>query len=117
MPAQGRARFEKKFRLRVAAEFSQVFGYRRAVRGERFRLSYKPNSLGTARLGFVVARKHVRRAVWRNRIRRVAREVFRLERENLPHLDLVLRVTSSLRDPERTELRTEIAQLLARLPK
>lgn len=94
-----------------------MFGFRRAVRATHFRLSYKPNTCGTARLGFVVARKYVRRAVWRNRIRRVAREIFRVERENLPHVDLVLRVTCILRDPQRSELRQEFAQLLAGLPK
>lgn len=39
----------------------------------------RPNELDYPRLGLVIAKKHVRRANQRNRIKRVTRESFRLQ--------------------------------------
>lgn len=43
-----------------------------------------------ARLGIAVGKKHVRRANRRNRLKRTVRESFRLNRERLAGLDLVV---------------------------
>mgnify|MGYP000527038421 CR=1 FL=1 len=42
------------------------------------------------RLGIIVAKKHVKHAVQRNRIKRLLRESFRCKRNSLPNLDLVI---------------------------
>lgn len=44
----------------------------------------------TARLGLAISKKQVRRAVDRNRLKRLARDVFRLHRGELDGLDLVV---------------------------
>ena len=49
----------------------------------------RPNSGSSARLGFVVGKKAVKRAVQRNWIKRLLRDRFRLARENLPAIDMV----------------------------
>ena len=41
-------------------------------------------------MGFAIAKKKVALATGRNRIRRVARESFRLNRDDLPAVDLVV---------------------------
>ncbi len=46
----------------------------------------------TARLGLVVGKKLLKRAVDRNRLKRVVRENFRLRRPELPPCDLVVRL-------------------------
>ena len=51
------------------------------------------NDLGMTRLGLIVAKKVLRRAVDRNRAKRVIRESFR--RQSLPALDVVVRLTES----------------------
>lgn len=43
-----------------------------------------------ARLGLVVAKKKVRRAHERNRLKRLCRESFRLQQQHLPPLDIVI---------------------------
>ena len=43
-----------------------------------------------ARLGLVIAKKHVRRAHERNRIKRFARETFRLNQHKLPKIDAIV---------------------------
>ena len=50
------------------------------------------NHLGFARLGIVVGKRVMSRAVDRNRAKRLIREVFRHEAQNLGSLDIVIRV-------------------------
>ncbi len=50
----------------------------------------RPAHSGSARLGFILAKKNIRTAVARNRIKRCAREVFRLHYADWPPLDIIL---------------------------
>ena len=50
----------------------------------------KPSELANSRLGLVVAKKKVRRAHERNRVKRLARESFRLHQQQLNDLDIVI---------------------------
>lgn len=77
----------------------------------------------SARLGLVIGKKQLRRAVGRNLVKRLAREAFRLQRDTLPPVDLILRLGVSLDKgfspanprPNRRELAAEIHGLLQRL--
>ena len=64
-------------------------GARRSLGGYTFYLARR--DAGSARLGMLVSRKHSALAVERNRIKRCIREAFRLEREALGALDLLVR--------------------------
>lgn len=48
------------------------------------------NALGFSRLGLAIPRKHLRRAVQRNRLKRLIRESFRLHQLELAQLDLIV---------------------------
>lgn len=50
----------------------------------------RPNTLDHPRLGLTVAKKHLKKAHDRNRIKRVCRESFRLTQRNLPNYDFVI---------------------------
>ncbi len=50
----------------------------------------RQNSLGHPRIGLTVAKKHVKRAHERNRIKRLTRESFRLRQHELPAMDFVI---------------------------
>jgi len=76
---------------------------------------YKPNSLGHPRLGIVVSKKTVRRAVARNYMRRVLREWFRLNREKLGGLDVVVRAQKAFVRAEFHQVQEELLQFLNRL--
>jgi ribonuclease P protein component len=58
-------------------DFSSVFRLRPVHRTEHFVLYLRPNPTGQARLGVVVAKRFAPRAVTRNLIKRLAREIFR----------------------------------------
>jgi len=86
--------FARRYRLTKTDEFSSVFGFRKAIRGKLLMLHYqpRPDGLNDARLGVVVGKKLLKKAVDRNRIKRIVREQFRLERPSLPACDLIIRL-------------------------
>ena len=79
-------------RLRNRRDFDRVFRHPsvRLTRGP-LRLVARPNALGVARLGIVVAKRMIKHAVGRNRAKRVIRESFRLS-SGLPGMDIIVRV-------------------------
>ena len=87
------------------------------MKGRFYTLYYRPNELDTARLGITVTKKLVRRANGRNLVKRIAREVFRRQRENLPSCDLIIRLHASVGTARRAELNMDVRQLLGRLSK
>ena len=67
-----------------------------------------------SRIGFVVGKKHARRAVARNRIRRLARERFR--RTEFPQpVDIILMARPGAGDCDRAEISSALAWLFDRL--
>lgn len=68
-----------------------------------------------ARLGLVVAKKHLKRAVDRNRFKRVARDSFRLNQHALEGLDCVVLARSGVRniDLANNELRDSLTDAWA----
>lgn len=77
------AGFPKLFRLTRRSEFDAVFDAQTSAKDAVLAVHARPNGLGRPRLGIIVG-KRVRRAVDRNRIKRLIREAFRLRREELP---------------------------------
>jgi ribonuclease P protein component len=86
--------FARCYRLTKTDEFSSVFGFRRAIRGKLLMLHYqpRPEGMNDARLGVVVGKKLLKRAVDRNRLKRIIREQFRRVRVDLPAVDLIVRL-------------------------
>lgn len=109
--------FGSSLRLHKTDEYSSVFAFRRVLRGRWFNLHYCPNTLGHARIGLVVAKKLARRAVQRNLVKRIGRDVFRHAQAGLPAHDLVLRLSAKLDNVTRRMMREDMNSLLGRLPK
>lgn len=107
-------RFPKDCRLRTAADYARVFAARRTLRSAFLTLHWAPNACGGSRFGIVVGKRQLRRAVQRNRFKRIAREAFRLRRHALPALDLVLRLAKTVPAVDRRALRAEIDALFER---
>lgn len=84
------ATFPRSARLLRGAEFQTVFAARQRVSGRFFLINWSPSTTEAARLGLAVSRKVDRRAVVRNRLKRVLRDYFRNHRDALPALDLVV---------------------------
>jgi ribonuclease P protein component len=55
-----------------------------------FIVLYRSNECGVARLGLAISKKCARRAVDRNRLKRIARESFRIHHHSIPGVDIVI---------------------------
>ena len=72
---------KKKFRLKTNSSFKATYSQRRIVSDEFFVLyggKNKENAENATKIGFVVSKKIHKRAVKRNRIKRLIREALRL---------------------------------------
>lgn len=92
------AGFTRKSRLLAKADFDQVFSRSRRSADRFFTVLYRENRLGYPRLGLAIAKKRVRLAVDRNRLKRLIRESFRDIAPTLPGIDIVIMA----RDPAVT---------------
>jgi ribonuclease P protein component len=99
-------------------DFSSVFRLRPVQRTAHFVLYARSNELDRARLGIVAAKRFAPRAVTRNTIKRLTRELFR--QSDLPAIDCIVRLSQPVNSKAgpatsaklKTELRRELAQLL-----
>ncbi len=101
------AGFSRLKRLTKAAEFGRVFAKPTRSSDRYFTVLSRPNKGNTARLGLTVSRRVVRHAVARNRLKRLAREVFRGQ-QNLPLLDFVILVNKAAPAAENLVLRDSL---------
>ena len=82
--------FGSLFRLSNPADFDRVFGESQRSVDDFFTVLYRSNGLAYSRLGLAIAKKRVRRAVARNRLKRIIRESFRGIKRQLKGLDIVI---------------------------
>ena len=80
-----------------------------------FQSQYRLTDSAEARLGMAVSRRVSKRAVVRNRIRRVIRESFRLHRASLPTCDVLLIAHTTAAEQDSRELRADLEGLWLRL--
>lgn len=107
--------FPPSARLRVSAEFQAVFKAGRRLSSPQLRLfAHVRAEAKVPRLGVAVSKKVDKRAVGRNRIKRLARETFRRERHQLPPGDYVLIAQPGASALSSDELRAQWLLLLER---
>lgn len=108
--------FPPALRLLRPAEFQAVFDSTSFKVGEAsFLLLVRCNDLGHARLGLVIAKKKVRRAVDRNRLKRQIRDSFRLQQNLLPAVDVVFLARQDLMALDSAAFRAALEQGWKRL--
>ncbi len=108
--------FGRSSRLLKAASFQEVFdrNSQRASSRELLCLG-RPNESGIHRLGLVIAKKHVRLAVQRNRVKRIIRDSFRTHRHLFPPMDIVILARPGLAALSRQALHQELLLLWQKL--
>ncbi len=84
------SRFPRETRLLNGAQFRRVFEQAERFADRFFPVLGRPNALHTTRLGLASSKKVDKRAVGRNRIKRLVRESFRQHRHQLSAVDLVV---------------------------
>ena len=109
--------FPRSSRLLNAGDYRTVFnGAQLKVSDRNLLILATPNQLPYPRVGLVIAKKNVRLAVQRNRVKRIIRESFRLQ-YSLPNLDIVVLARKGMGDLDNPALRRLIEQSWQRLGK
>jgi len=80
----------KKERLKKKKEFKKVFDNQYVGYGKYMVLLYSPNDLSYSRVGVIASKKVSKRAVDRNRAKRLLKEVFRLNKDLIKKGDYIL---------------------------
>jgi len=111
--------FARDRRIVKTDEFSSVFRLRPVYRTAHFVLYTRKTDLPNARLGVVAAKRLAPRAVTRNTIKRVTRELFR--QTALPSIDCIVRLSQPVNTKKgpatsaglKQVLRAELTRLFA----
>ncbi|EHC07498.1 Ribonuclease P protein component [Shewanella baltica] len=97
------------------AQFKSVFSNPIKASSAEITLLAIPNTEQHPRMGLTVAKRFVKRANQRNRIKRVIRDSFRLNQHDIPHLDIVVLVRNGVMEMENAEINKLIEKLWRKL--
>lgn len=92
-----------------------MFDHARRSADPYFTVLAGPVRPGQARLGLAISKKQARRAVDRNRLKRVVRETFRQHRARLPGTDIVVLARAAAVGVPRRRLTDSLEQHFTRL--
>ncbi|SIS40386.1 ribonuclease P protein component [Neptunomonas antarctica] len=110
--------YPRQLRLLTAGDFQKVFdSVTIKVPEQRILILARLNGLEHPRLGFVISKKNVRRAVKRNHVRRIIRESFRLKQHDLPPVDMIILARPGLGDMSASDLNRLAEKCWSRLNK
>ena len=105
--------FPREYRLTCKRQFDHVFSTRAVrVRSGCLRAFAVPNKEIGPRLGLVIGKRQLKRAVDRNRVRRLLRESFRLRRATIPAMDIVIQLIETPLEMNLAAQATTLWQLL-----
>ncbi|MEO1896102.1 MAG: ribonuclease P protein component [Methylococcales bacterium] len=82
--------FRKTDKLNNGPEYARVFSGANRSTDKLFTVLARKNTILRARLGLAIAKKSVKKAVDRNRIKRIIRESFRQQKDSLNNYDFVV---------------------------
>ncbi|WKE65680.1 ribonuclease P protein component [Gallaecimonas kandeliae] len=82
--------YSRELRLLTPAHFQRVFDNPVRASSPEVTLLARTNDLGHARLGLTIARKQVKKATSRNRLKRLSREYLRHRQATLPDADVIV---------------------------
>ncbi|MCV6604235.1 MAG: ribonuclease P protein component [Porticoccaceae bacterium] len=115
-PGRPSGDFSRAKRLLNGPQFQRVFdGAEFKVGHSHLLLLATPNTLDHPRLGLVVAKKNVRHAVDRNRVKRIARECFRGSQQTLGGLDIIVLARRGIGELDSSQLHKLFQSSLKRL--
>jgi len=100
--------FPVQLRLRNAADYKKVFDNPFRSTDRYFTILAIANEGQYPRLGLAIAKKNIKKAVARNRIKRTVRESFRLKQHDLGNIDFVVLARRDAADADVSALRVSL---------
>ncbi|HCR98211.1 MAG TPA: ribonuclease P protein component [Halomonas sp.] len=103
-------------RLLNAGDFSHVFEQADLkVHGKGMMALARMTTRGHPRIGLIVSKKNAKRAVDRNRFKRLVRESVRLRQDHLPSMDIVILAKRGVQDIDNETLSRQLHGMWKRL--
>lgn len=112
----GAHRFPRAARLLKPGDFARLRQGSRRIGSRYFSAEYRNVDDTAARLGLAVSRRVSKRAVQRNRLKRLVRESFRRRRAMMPAVDVLVIARSAAVSCGGAELLADLALLWSKLP-
>lgn len=110
--------YPKQVRLLTAADYKAVFSNAEIrVSCRYFLILAIKNNWTRSRLGLVIAKKSVAKAVQRNRVKRIVREFFRKSSDQITNLDLVVLARKDIDTLQNSQISARLASLWKDLDK
>ena len=106
--------FSRSSRLLTPAQFRRVFEKNSRSADQYWTLLFRSNDEAAPRLGMAVAKKKLKRALDRNRVKRVVRESFRCE-GSLKGVDVVVLPRETCKNASNEELRASLDKHWSRI--
>lgn len=98
--------FGKAYKLRTPKQYANVFNKPERSVDSLLTVLARPNQLRHPRLGMAIAKKNLKHAVQRNRLKRLIREFFRLQVKNTTGgLDFVVMAKKNSADKNGEQIR------------
>lgn len=104
--------FPKSLRLLSAKDFQQVFAKAEKFANSHWTFIVRPNNLDIPRLGLAISKKQLAKSVWRNRVKRVARESFRQHKDEVCGYDIVVLARRGIERVDRVILAKSFSHLI-----
>lgn len=103
----------KQCLLKKNADFESVYRHGKRLHGKGFSLIFVDRGCGNSRIGISISRK-IKGAVVRNRIKRICKESFRLNRQLYPrNADIVITIRPDFSLDKPQLITREVARLLS----
>lgn len=103
--------FPRTARLLTAADYSSVFSKNKRLSDKYWTILISRSQHEEPRVGLAVAKKRAKRAVDRNRLKRIVRETFRHSKAQLAGTDIVVMNRDHTLRASNTELRESLVRL------
>ena len=116
LPGATAEKFSRSVRIVRSSDYQAIYKTGRKIHSSHFVLFSRVNTLGHSRMGITASRK-VGGAVKRNRVKRLFREIFRKNLNQIPcRFDMVVNVKSGCGDIGYEDLRAEFLAAVKKLP-
>ncbi len=102
------AKFRRAMRMNSPRDFSRVFRLGQRTGGGGLTVITTENTVGYPRLGLAVAKKHLKLASHRNRLKRVIRESFRCNQSEFNGIDIVVLSRADVVRRDMTQVKTAL---------